>query len=237
MGQYGLAKKVLIPSLCLVLIVGYYVGYHSVHTIAQHVEHNRAAAKQQAAAEAKAKKAAQLKGQLTAAWQKTLVATPPDGYVDVAAYDNATGATAEYTNAPGGTTYNTASIIKMSILETLLLQNQKSGISGLTASQLTEATPMIEQSDNDAATDLWGVVGKAPAVNSFFGQIGATHSTSGSDWGLTQTTALDQLKVVNQVAYPKLLNTASVTAADGLLDNVVPGQHWGVSGGVPAGVS
>src|ERR1700761_373623 len=102
MGQYGLAKKVLIPLVCLVLLLAYLIGYHSVHTIAQHVNHSRAAAKQQAAAAAKAQKATALKGDLTSAWQKVLKDTPADGDVDVAAYDNATGATAEYTNAASG---------------------------------------------------------------------------------------------------------------------------------------
>jgi len=238
MGQYGLTKKVLIPLLCLVLAGGYYVGYHSVHTIAQHVEHSRAVARQQAAAEAKAKKAAALKTQLTAAWQKVLTDTPPDGNVDVAVYDNATGAIADYTNAPSGTSFITASVIKLSILETLLLQNQKNGISGLTAAQLAEATPMIEQSDNSAASALWTSVGGSKAVNGFFQQIGTTHSLGSTQhWGWSTTTALDQLKVVNEVAHPTLLNTASVTAANNLLTHVEAGQHWGISGGVPAGVT
>jgi hypothetical protein len=55
---------------------------------------------------------------------------------------------------------------------------------------------------------------------------------------LTQTTALDQLKVVNEVAYPgKLLTAASANQADSLMDHVEADQQWGVSGGVPAGVT
>jgi beta-lactamase family protein len=237
MGQFGLTKRVVVVA-CLVVVAGYYLGYRSVHSIAQHVAHNRAVAQQQAAEQARAQKAAQLKSNLETAWRNALTATPPDGNVDVAVYDSATGATAHYTNAPSGTTYNTASIIKLSILETLLWQNQQNGIAQLTSSQSANAMPMIEQSDNDAATALWGQVGKAPAINSFFSAIGATSSTAGQDWGLTQTTAPDQLKVVNEVAYPgKLLTDASAQQADALLDHVEAGQHWGVSGGVSAGVS
>jgi len=235
--QSGSVKKVVIVTSCFLLVVIYYFGYKPVHSIAQHVVHNQAVARQQAAAATKAQKASQLEGKLTTAWRGVLTTTPPDGNVDIAAYDNATGATAEYTNAPSGTTYDTASIIKMSILETLLLQNQKNHISGLTSTQLAEATPMIENSDNDAATDLWNLIGQAAAVNAFFAQIGTTHSTANAAWGLTETTALDQLKVVNQVAYPTLLDSASISAADNLLDNVESDQHWGVSGGVPSGVS
>ncbi len=238
MGQYGLTKKALIPLICLVLIVGYNVGYHSVHTIAQHVEHSLTAAKQDAAAAAKAKKAAALKSHLTAAWQQVLTTTPPDGNVDVAVYDNTTGAIAEYTKAASGNSFITASIIKLPILETLLLQNQKNGISGLTASQLAQATPMIEESDNDAASGLWMAVGGHTAINNLFQRVGATHSNASSEhWGWSITTALDQLKVVNEVAHPTLLNAASVTVANNLLSDVEAGQHWGITGGVPAGVN
>lgn len=212
----------------------YYWGYHAVRAIRTE-QHKKAVASQEAIKAAKAKK---LQSQLETAWQNALTTTPADGYVDVAVYDNGTGMTAHYTNAPAGTTYNTASIIKLSILETLLWQNQKNGVAQLTASQLANATPMIAQSDNDAATDLWVLVGKGPAVNSFFQQVGATGSTAGPDWGLTKTTAVDQLQVINQVAYPgKLLTATSAQQANALLDQVEATQHWGVSGGVPTGVS
>jgi beta-lactamase class A len=237
MGQFGFSKKVLI-LVCVVVLGGYYVGYHSVHTIAVRRAHKAAVAKQQAEAAVKAQKAAALKGQLETSWQQALVAAPPDGNVDVAVYDSATGAMAHYTNTPPGTGFMTASVIKLSILETMLWQNQKNNISGLATSQLAEATPMIEDSDNDAASSLWTTIGGSKAVNSFFQQIGTTGSHGSTEhWGWSTTTAADQVNVIGQVAYPKLLSTASVAAANNLLDHVKPDQRWGVSGGVPSGVT
>jgi hypothetical protein len=158
------------------------------------------------------------------------------GLIDIAVYNHNTGKIAHYSNSGG--TFNTASIVKLSILEALLLDDQNNGES-LTYSQLADATPMIENSDNNAATDLWDLLGGAPAMDSFFNQIGATSTTAGlqDEWGLTQTTALDQLKVLNALAYPgTTLTESSATAANSLLDQVEPDQRWGVSGGIPAGV-
>ena len=237
MGQFGFSKRVLI-ALCLVVLGGYWVGYHSVHTIAVQREHKAAVAKQQAAAAIKAQKAAALKTKLETAWRRTLLAAPPDGNVDAALYDNATGALAHYTNTPAGTGFMMASVIKLSILETLLWQNQQKNISGLTASQRTQAVSMIENSDNDATSDLWTLIGGSKAVNGFFRQIGAANSRGSSEhWGWSVTTAPDQLSVIGQIAYPKLLSPASVAAADNLLGHVESDQRWGVSGGVPAGVA
>jgi beta-lactamase class A len=159
------------------------------------------------------------------------------GSIDIALYNDKTGDIARYTNVDQ--TFDTASIVKLSILEETLLQDQAAGYSGLTDTQTDEATPMIENSDNDAATYLWDSVGGASAMNSFFKQVGATQTTAGDPaWGLTQTTAIDQLKVLNALAYPgKILTSDSASTADNLLDQVEPDQTWGVSGGVPSDVS
>jgi beta-lactamase class A len=173
--------------------------------------------------------------ELASAWQS--IAAGRQGSVDIAVYNDATGQIAHYTNSGG--TFDTASIVKLSILEGLLVEDQANGQS-LSTSQLAEATPMIENSDNDAASDLWDEVGGASAMDNLFAQLGATSTKAGTDdyWGLTQTTALDQLKVLNALAYPGgLLTSVSAEAADSLLDNVEADQRWGVSGGVPAGVS
>jgi beta-lactamase class A len=230
MGQAGFAKKMTI-AICVLVIGGLWFGYDRAHA-----SEVRADVQKRVAAQEVQEHIQRLTSELTTAWSKTLSTSPADGNVDIAVYDKSTGTTAEYTNATTGTTYNTASIVKMSILEKLLLENQQHGISGLTSAQMSEAVPMIENSDNDAATALWSEVGDDASMNAFFQQIGATDTTAGlqDTWGLTQTTALDQLKVVDQIAYPKLLSSASVAAADNLLNNVEADQKWGVSGGVPS---
>jgi len=188
-----------------------------------------------AVAKATGSTASDTSSQLESAWK--VIVAGRQGSIDIAVYNHATGQIAHYTNSGG--TFDTASSVKLSILEALLIEDQDNDQS-MSASQLAQATPMIENSNNDAASDLWSLVGGAPAMSNFFNQVGATSTTPGTDseWGLTQTTALDQLKVVNVLAYPGgLLTDASAQTADGLLDQVEADQRWGVSGGVPAGVS
>jgi hypothetical protein len=59
-------------------------------------------------------------------------------------------------------------------------------------------------------------------------------------WGLTSTVPDDQLALLKQLVVPgssSLLGPAERAYALSLLENVTPGQAWGASGGVPAGVS
>lgn len=174
-----------------------------------------------------------LQTQLTDAW--TAIANERVGDVDIAVYNNQTGETTHYTNAIN--TLNTASIVKLAIAEALLLQTQNNDTT-LTATQTADLTSMLENSDNAAATTLWNEVGGKTGMNTFFKTIGATSTTAGTDgyWGLTQTSALDQLKIMNIVAYPGTpLSTTSAETINDILDNVEPDQAWGVSAGLAAG--
>jgi beta-lactamase class A len=183
----------------------------------------------------KASTASTIASSLSAGWQSALAGR--SGAINIAVYDHNTGQTFHY--AEGATTFDTASIVKLSILEKLLLEDQSDGKS-LSGTQLVEATRMIENSDNNAATYLWNLVGGTLALNNLFAQVGATASQAGLEdyWGLTQTTALDQLRILNAVAYPgTYLSTTSAAAADALLHRVEADQRWGVSGGVPSVVA
>ena len=57
-------------------------------------------------------------------------------------------------------------------------------------------------------------------------------------WGLTTTVPYDQITLLKQLIEPgPLLTAADRQYALSLLENVTPDQAWGVSGGVPAGVT
>lgn len=172
---------------------------------------------------------------LESAWSSIIAGR--QGAIDIAVYDATNDQIAHYTNVD--TTFNTASIVKLSILEELLLQDQNEGQS-LSDDQMALAAPMIENSDNDSATALWTEVGGSSGMDSLFNQVGASSTTAAGQgaWGLTQTTALDQLKVVNAIAYPgALLSIDSAAVATNLLDLVESDQIWGVSAGVPSSVT
>jgi hypothetical protein len=156
------------------------------------------------------------------------------GDVTAAVFDTKTGET--YLYRPG-VEEQTASIVKVNILATLLWQEQQEG-EGLDEEQSETATGMIEQSDNDDATDLWNEVGEAAGVAHFDAIAGLTATTPNFHWGETTTTALDQIDLVKLVVYPNaLLDAASQAYELGLMENVVGYEHWGVSSGPPANVA
>jgi beta-lactamase class A len=155
------------------------------------------------------------------------------GNVTAAVYDVETGRT--YLYRPG-VREQTASIIKVDILATLLREQQARG--GLSGAEEATAQGMIEASDNDDATDLWDAAGGASAVHAFDEKAGMSQTTPNPAWGLTTTTPLDQLTLLRLVMLPNhLLSTASRIYEYELMRNVIPSEDWGVSGGVGAGAA
>ncbi|ADP78765.1 hypothetical protein FraEuI1c_0687 [Pseudofrankia inefficax] len=172
---------------------------------------------------------------LTAAWRSYLAGRP--GSISVALYDENSDQTV-YVTKNRRTGWETASTVKLDILADLL---SKTGTAGtLPASQLARAKPMISVSDNNAASALWRTAGGTAGMNAFYRSLGMTSTTAGSGgyWGLTETTALDQLKVLRAVSYPgPYLSANARSTATSLLNTVIPAQRWGLTAGVPASVS
>jgi beta-lactamase class A len=126
--------------------------------------------------------------------------------------------------------FETASIVKVDILSTLLYQRQQAG-GGLSTSQKATATKMITQSDNDAATSLWNQIGATSglaAANRVFGLTQTVPGTNGQ-WGLTKTTASDQIRLLQMLTNASgPLNQTSRDYVLGLMNKVESGQRWGV---------
>ena len=167
------------------------------------------------------------------------------GTVLAAVYDLRTGRT--WHLGQGGPQAE-ASVVKLDVLETLLSERGQGDGTGLSASEQTLADQMIEDSDNDAATSLWYAVGGAARIRSFNARAGLTGTTPSScvvcpgfawpGWGLTTTTADDQIALLRQLATPgSVLTKAAREYAVSLMRDVTPSQRWGVSGGVPAQVA
>jgi Beta-lactamase enzyme family len=126
----------------------------------------------------------------------------------------------------------TASIMKLDILETLL----QHGV--LTGDTLANATGMIENSSNDDAQDLWDREGGATAVTSYGERAGldGTHANTKGYWGLSTTTATDQVRLLDRLAVPNpLIGRVERDQAMGLMHRVEADQRWGVTAGLPAG--
>jgi len=166
------------------------------------------------------------------------------GRVEADVYDLSTGQ--QWTLGQQGP-QDEASVVKLEILEAVLHQRTvQRVVLSLTEQELTP--PMIEQSDDEAATTLWGDVGATKGMRAFDHEAGLVHTSPSSclqcpgsswpGWGLTTTTPQDQVTLLRQLVQPSgVLDKNDQKYALHLLENVTPSQRWGVSGGVPAGVT
>jgi beta-lactamase class A len=174
-----------------------------------------------------------------------LAATYPKS-VTAAVYDAITGKT--YVLHPRSVE-DTASIVKVEIMGTLLQQAQSQG-GTLPGTELALMTSMIEASDNSSATQLLADAGGPSKVKAFDTLVGMTDTTPHDTtpyingdpnlpaWGLTTTTAADEVKLVRAFAYSNsVLNSTNRNYGLGLMEHVEADQDWGVSGGVTPGTT
>ncbi|HEX2701982.1 MAG TPA: serine hydrolase [Solirubrobacteraceae bacterium] len=125
----------------------------------------------------------------------------------------------------------TASIIKANILALLLAQAQARH-DPLDADDLAIATGMIEESDNDDATDLWDAEGGAPAVAAFDARLHMTQTMPSYAWGLTETTPRDQLRLLRHIALTnRVLHYNYREPELYLMEHVVSDDYWGITAG------
>ncbi|MFF7355396.1 MULTISPECIES: serine hydrolase [Streptomyces] len=161
------------------------------------------------------------------------VSVPSGARVSAAVLAVDSGESAAY----GDAAFDTASIVKVDILAALLLQAQDAG-RRLTAAEQACATKMIENSDNASATTLWHAIGRAAGLDAANRRLGltATQGGEGELWGLTQTTAADQLRLLRQVfTADSRLSAASRTSLQALMKSVEADQQWGVSAAAEGG--
>lgn len=150
-----------------------------------------------------------------------------DGTFSVALFNVETGESTSY----GNDTFDTASIVKVNIVAALLYQAQEEGRS-LTNRERTLAKAAIERSDNASATALFEKVGGEAGVEEFNRLIGLTDTDVGSNglWGLTQTTAVDQIRLLKVVFGADSVLTGGAQAyMKSLMSNVIESQNFGVS--------
>jgi len=136
-----------------------------------------------------------------------------------------------------GMRVSTASVVKVEVGTGVLLAAQRQG-RGLNPGEQARLWPMITESANGPTTELWTALGGAPAMAQLdrtFG-LGAT-TPSGPVWGLTSTTADDQVHLLRQVVLGEggILDAAHRAPLVQAMGSVVESQRWGVTAGAPAG--
>jgi hypothetical protein len=157
------------------------------------------------------------------------------GHIAIRVEDVKTGVECRYDE---GHQSHSASVVKATILAALLYWRQNTHTS-LTATEKSEATLMIEQSDNAAATYLWNDVGHI-RLNQFVAAATMTETIldSGGYWGLSLITARDELQLMRLLTEHNSVLTDSSRAYElYLMNHVVSWERWGVPTGAPSGLT
>ncbi|MER7044732.1 serine hydrolase [Streptomyces jumonjinensis] len=147
-------------------------------------------------------------------------------------HDRTTGTTCEV-NADRR--YDSASVVKVTVLGALLLDAQKRGRE-LTSREKSHAHAMITASSNASTSALWQQLGRA-RIERFLKAAGMTDTVPGAGgyWGLTQITARDQGRLLDLLtAKNDLLSDDSRAYALKLMGQVIPAQRWGTPAGATA---
>jgi beta-lactamase class A len=174
-----------------------------------------------------------LAGQLSADILKGLRGR--NGVHAVSVDDRVTGVYCLYN---GSQHFDSASIVKAIIMAALLRWHQETN-TPLSSWEKSEATLMITQSDNDAATDLWDELGM-DNLQHFLNLAGMGETQLGQDgeWGLTQVTAHDEMLLLELLTAPNsVLDASSRSYQLGLMAQVTNWEAWGVTAGTPSGVA
>jgi beta-lactamase class A len=164
-----------------------------------------------------------------------------DSVASVALYDRKTGISCTYDE---NRQQDAASVIKPVILGALLFQSK----GPLTGEDDALARKMITTSDNTAATTLWNKLSDLtnPAtpnpikIQEFLDQAGMKNTILDKEgnWGLSQVTAADQLKLLQVFTHDggtgaPVLPQEARTYALNLMNQVESDQRWGAPAGAP----
>ena len=134
-----------------------------------------------------------------------------------------------------GRVLTTASVHKIEILAGVLLEAQNDG-RDLSTWERERIVPMITESANAAASELRNSIGGINRMRQLDDLFGLHDSTAVDPWGLTLTTAKDQVQLLRQtlVNAGQLFTPSSVDVFWDTMGKVTASQQWGISAGVPS---
>ncbi|MDP9075364.1 MAG: serine hydrolase, partial [Actinomycetota bacterium] len=130
----------------------------------------------------------------------------------------------------------TASVLKVEVMAGILLRAQSQG-RPLSAQERSLIEPMITASHDAPTTALWQSLGGAPGMTNLDHVFGMTGTTQiGPEWGVTITSAADQVRLLRQVVVGDFGPVGPSYRADAFhyMSSVIPSQRWGISAGLPA---
>ncbi|MFC9495745.1 serine hydrolase [Streptomyces sp. NPDC056982] len=149
----------------------------------------------------------------------------------LALYDRTTATSCTFR---ASTAFDSASVVKVTILGALLRQAAEEHRL-LTSREVDLTTAMITKSDNAATNALWHQLGHA-GIQHFLDLAGMRDTVPGpkATWGRTQITAGDQVKLLRLLTSDNdVLGERARAYALRLMNRVVPDQRWGTPAGAP----
>jgi beta-lactamase class A len=124
-----------------------------------------------------------------------------------------------------------ASVVKAMLMVAYLDEPWVRG-RGLTSRDTSLLTPMITESDNDAAQQVFDTIGQG-ALRALAARVGMTHFATSPIWGETQITAADQTRFFLHIdSYVVARHRAYAMS---LLAGIVPSERWGIGEVAPKG--
>ncbi|MFB7414068.1 serine hydrolase [Streptomyces sp. NPDC056121] len=153
----------------------------------------------------------------------------------LALYDRTTATSCTFR---ASTAFDSASVVKVTILGALLRQAAEEHRL-LTSREVDLTKAMITKSDNAATNALWHQIGHA-GIQHFLDLAGMRDTVPGpkGKWGRTQITAGDQVKLLRLLTSDNhVLGERARAYALRLMNRVVPDQHWGAPAGAPGTVT
>lgn len=124
--------------------------------------------------------------------------------------------------------HDTASIVKMEVLAMLL--DDYDSVEDIPEYQENLARDMISSSDNNSTDELlFHFLDGHEALEAAHEEYGLNNTERGETWGTTQTTALDQLKMLDVLLEPDHFDEGQREFAQELLSDLAEDQEWGVS--------
>ncbi len=131
----------------------------------------------------------------------------------------------------------TASTIKVPMLIALLQLAESQG-RALTSDEQDLAQAMIEDSDNDAATEIYGEINYNVGVDDVMAEANAPGLTVNTQaFGFSTTTPLAMAQLLTALDQGKLLSAADTAYALNLMSSVIPAQQEGVAATAPPGAT
>jgi hypothetical protein len=127
--------------------------------------------------------------------------------------------------------YDSASVVKAMLLVAYLSRPSVSG-RALGTSDRALLDPMIERSDNAAASKIFSLVGTA-GLEAVAARAGMVYFATSPSWGSTQIAAADQARFLARI--DALVPARHRAYALGLLAHVIAPQRWGIPEAVPIG--